>query len=699
MLFQKKKPQQRAEQPNSPNAGAVRKRFRRAVRGQLIMAMSALLLAVALLFPMSVAWFTNVARTGSLQFQAEAWGFDAEKITVTDPVAVVLPGDTGFVSLNVDNSGGHGAIHATVHVDKSELSEEMQQRLFFYVDAPKTYTFDVQEQTKKSGSEAVEDVTEADTEWETTAEMVSKQYLASSDPYGYRYYVPKGECLTLSETYYSDVPLKWEWVYDMEGYYFFGSITEESGTCSVSVEEYLRPITYDLEDAVFSTLDGQLVAIGETPVAEFLRTVFDEDGYEGTLPLTDNGEVAPSAYVDIPAQSDGASFRRYYCVSVDETGQGVWAYLCNEEDTMIAAGYDNDLGAGEMPVNITVTVTNVAESEVMTVSNARELQEKLTSASGQTLQLTEDLTMETPLTILPGTAVTIDLNNYGLQYISEESEEYAAFTVPAGAKLTLLNGGIHGTETGDASVTKSSAVLCKGGEVTIGEVKVDGFDTAVFVDDRETGADSVVKITGCSFDTAATAVFIYGNGEETTARSRVIIQNSNIKSDYIGISGQGTDTVSDQRWGTELVMLSSTVEGEWAGIYQPQQRSSTLISDSVVSGYTGLVVKGGTITLHGTEVNGTGEYASAAVSDGFTDTGGGIYVEATYPWSATVILRGTDNRVKSEYGYALELFGASGKGIGKLIAEGGSFSGGEAVSHWNGIGTFLLPTEAENETL
>lgn len=652
---------------------------------------------------MTVAWFTNVARTGSVQFQAESWGFDADKITVADPAAVMLPGDTGFVSLSVDNSGGSGAIDATVHVDRSELPEEMRQRLFFYADAPKTYTFETEEQPEDAAAaqpETAEDVTSADAGLKTAAETVSKQYLASGEPYGYRYRVPAGECLTLSEAYYSDVPLKWEWVYDMEGYYFIGSIMEESGDFSVSVEEYLRPITYDLEDAVFSELDGQLTAVGETPLADFLKSVFDTDGYEGTLLLTDSGEIAPSAYVDVPTQSEEEPFRRYYRVAVDENGQGVWAYLCGEEDTRNAADYDNALGAGEMPVHITVTVTNVEQSEAVAVSSGRELQERLTAADGQTLRLTEDITLETPLALPEETDVTIDLNDYSLLYAGEESGEdegYAVFTVPARTRLTLLNGGMQGSAAGDAAVTKSSAVRCEGGEVILGAVKVEGFDTAVFVDDRQTGTDSTVKIMGCDLDTAATTVFLYGNGEETQTRSRVILQNSTVKSGYIGISGQGTDTEGDQRWGTELVVLSSTVEGQWAGIYHPQRGSSAVISDSTVIGYTGLVVKGGTVTLYGCEISGTGEFASAAVSGGFTDTGGGVYVEAAYPWSAAVILRGDDNHVESAYGYALELFGVSGKGSGRLIAEGGSFSGGKAVSHWNDIGTFSLPAETEEE--
>lgn len=687
MLPQKKVPQ-RAEQQNKPDVEFSQKQLKRAVRGQLIMAVSALLLIAALIFPMSVAWFTNVARTGSLQFQTESWGFDAEKITVNDTVAVMQPGNTGYVSLSVDNGQGVGAIYATVHVDKRELSPEMQQRLYFYVDAPKTYTFGIEEQTE----EAEEAGTVA------AQETVSRQYLASSDPYGYRYYIRGGECLTLSESFYNDVPLEWVWVNDMEGYYFLGRVTDEAdGEDAVEVEEYLRPIQYDLDEANFC-MDaddanyGQLVSIGETTVAEFLEGIFASDGYEGTLPITNEGEIDSSAYVEVNG-------RRYYRVAVDETDWGVWAYLCNETDTQEAAYYDNNsLGAGTLTVKIMVTVTNATEeSDAVQVSNAQELMAQLTEANGQMLQLTEDITLDTPVALTAEeTEMRIDLNSYNLLYSGEE-EEYAVFTVSEGAKLTLLNGGLHGAEGDDASTTKSSAVLCKGGEVVLGAVKVDGFDTAVKVDDRSVDADSTVKITDCSFDTAATAVLIYGNGLETVARSRVIIQNSTIKSDYIGISGQGTNNEGDQRWGTELVVLDSTVEGQWAGIYQPQQKSVATISGSSITGYTALVVKGGTVTLYGTTVNGTGAYASAKASDGFTDTGGGIYVEATYPWSATVVLRGTENEVYSEQGYALELFGASGKGQGTLRAEGGTFLGEKGASNRNGIGTFEVPTETESE--
>lgn len=668
MLPQKRTTPEGAK-PNKSDAAAAKNRFKQAVRGQLIMAVGALLLVAALLFPMSVAWFTNVARTGSLQFQTETWGFDAEKIVLTDPVAVMRPGDHGYVSLSVDNSQGTGDIAAAVYADKTGMAPEMQQRLFFYVDAPRTYTFG-----------------EGETIREETAD---RQYILSAEPYSYSYEIARGECLTLSEEYCSDAPLKWEWVYDMEGYYFLGRV-DASG---VLAEEYLRPIQYELEKAAFSS-DGQLQSIGDVPVAEFLTGVFDADGYEGTFD--------PEAYTEITytnAQGEECC-RRFYPVAVDENGQGVWVYLCNYDDTRSAQEYDNtQLGAGGMQVKITVSVNSVERGqEPAGVSSAAELLEQLTLSEGETsrtlnLKLTEDLTVETgdgTFALQAGVDADIDLNGYAIFYKGEEGV-YNLFTVHEGAKLTLLNGELRGLSGNEnLAQTNGSAVRCAGGETVISGIRVRDFDTAVYVDDP-TGTGSAVKITGCDLETAATAVLLYSSGAESAARSRVIVQNSTIRSDYIGISGQGSSST-----GTELVVLGSRVEGYWAGIYHPQQRSSARISGSTISGYTGLVVKGGTVTVYQSAVTGTGAYAAAAESgSGFADTGGGIYVEAVYPWSATVLLRGTENTVESVNGYGVELFGVSGKGPGRVQVEGGTVSGGMGAYHWNDIGTFTVPTEGE----
>ena len=238
-------------QPNKRSAAT--ERMGGAVKGQLIMAGVALLLVVVMTFAMTVAWYTNVVQTGGLQFQTEAWGFDLADIQVADPEVIykISPGAAGFVPLTINNSTGAEKILAVVNVSKSmetdtadldsaagenitvtdaaidntaptdmtvDVTEELRKRVFFYVDTPQTYRFGEGEYVQE--------------------ETVSRVYLGNEETESYQYIVEAGDILVLTEAYYSDVPLKWERVFDMEGYYFRGTVSEDT----VSVEEYLRPI-------------------------------------------------------------------------------------------------------------------------------------------------------------------------------------------------------------------------------------------------------------------------------------------------------------------------------------------------------------------------------------------------------------------------------------------------------------------------
>jgi len=166
----------------------------------------------------------------------------------------------------------------------------------------------------------------------------------------------------------------------------------------------------------------------------------------------------------------------------------------------------------------------------------------------------------------------------------------------------------------------------------------------------------------------------------------VIIQDSTLTAGYIGISGQG----NDDRYGTELVVLNSEIEGYYTALYHPQRESKAFISGSELSGITGVVVKGGVVTIEDSKVTGTGPYAvAAAAGSGFVDTGDGVYVEAVYGSTATVILKG-ENEIISENAYAVDLFGQKDKGPGKMMIYGGSHTGAKGSAFWNGIGIFEI---------
>ncbi len=631
-------------------------RFRKAVIRQAVLCCSAILLVVVMIFAVTTAWYTNVAKTGDLTFQAEAWGFHGE-VAIQEGPTEVAPGDSGIVALSVDNSESSDKVQLSVTVSKAGMDPEMMRRIYFYVDDKKVYTFE-------------------DGETET----VSRVYVGATDANNYAYFLNAGEKLTMSDSYCSDLPLKWQWVYDMEGYYFQGTVKDNA----FSIQEFLRPIEYDFDQAVFDE-DGNLTAVGARSLEKILTELSSADGYPGTIDLT--------KAVTVTSDSKELLF---YPVSVTEDGTGVWAYLCTYGEVLAGIRYDTQVAEGTLTPSATATVKITAQSfqqNSVSVSSVQELTDALADPTADVLTLSEDLQLESGLVIPEGAQATLDLNGYGLTYKGTE-DQYSMFSVPDGASLTLINGSIQGNGQGSSTAGNltSCAVQSVGGEVSLSNVRLSGFDCALSVSDYlSEGQDSLVHIQNCELVADKTAIFVQGNGSASEGKTTVIIQDSTVEgSNYAGIAGQGTNTADKQLWGTDLILMNSKVSGFYAGIYLPQQQSSTLISGSEISGWTGIAVKGGSLTIESSKVSGTGDYAPAKASGGgWTDTGDAVYVESTYNWPATVTLRGS-NEITSVSGWAVQLFGVDGKGPGKVLIYDGAFSGGQGAANWNKIGMFEI---------
>lgn len=644
---------------------------------------------------MTAAWFTNVAKTSDLVFQTESWGFDADKIVVGDETVEnyslpIAPGNSGIVPLRVDNSEGTESVQIGVTISKSAvgdedtamMDEEMQKRIFFYADTDKTYS---------------------------NGEKVSKVYLGTSVPHNYAYNVLAGQQLVMNELYYNDVPLKWEWVYDMLGYYFQGTVKTELGegeTEHVTVEDYLRPIEYDFNQAVFDLVDDsnaensdvtyhqlQAVENGTVTTEKFLEQISENDGYDGKIDVK-NAVLIDGHY--------------YYPVVKDNNGYGVWAYLCTYKEIQDGIAYDTSLTVpdeqGNLPqvsaqAKIVITANSVS-AELKSVDTEEQLLAALSDSQTNIVQLSSEVSLSRPLAFTEGEKV-IDLNGFGLDYAGTESE-YSMITVGTDASLTLINGDVSGTTQATAyAALKTTAFNMEGGKLALSNISVSGVDTAVYVADMnaEAAGDSVVQINGCNLTGEQAAMILQGNGASTEATTKVMIYDSKLLGKYyLGISGQG----NDDRWGTELVIAKSEVSGAYAAFYQPQRKSVTTITESTLSGNTGIAVKGGTVNIYDSKVTGTGEISvipAAIAKSGFTDTGDGIYVEVAYGWSSAVTLKGKNNEVISDKAYAVEMIAEQGMGPGKVLIYEGTYKGQLGETKWNNIGTFerydVTDSEAE----
>lgn len=621
LRFLKKTQQNNAAQPQST---AALKTAKQRIYWQAGLALVTVVLTIVIVFTMTSAWYTNVVQTGGMVIEAESWGFDGD-IQVNDSVIVAAPGDEGDIYLKVVNAN-ETTTAVGVGVSKARIADyEMQKRLYFYVDTQMT----------------------------RNGETMERVYLNTQDSYTYTLF--GGETLNLTEQMHNDVPLKWQWVYDVLGYYVIGTWSTERN--SLTELEYLRPIEYDYDEATttFQT-DGEDLAMeletvdGETTVEEFLVAVSETDGYPGTID---------------PSQKLGSG---YYPVAVDENGYGVYAYLCTYSDIELATQYDTALAQasadakknGISPQTYEVQLLISAQKndeDVINVSSLSALNTALELDTGNVIQLTGDITItDTEKLVIPeGKQITVDLNGHTIT--SQVSDR--AVRAEANSALTLLNGTIEGPGT------SGYAVYSIGAKVTMNQVDISGFKYGVYAGDSDDGntQDSTIRLVDCEISGSSCAVFVSGNGTASEQPTQVIVENSTLYSDSIALSGNG-NTTGDGRWGTDIQIINSKLIGNpdkvSAAIYHPQKDSNLTIYNSVLSGYTGMAIKGGNVKVIASQVSGTGAAIQGdpvPSGSGFADTGDGIYIEANYA-----------------YDVRLEISADSGQDINSIISSSNSRS-------------------------
>lgn len=580
------------------------------------MAGMAVVVTIVLIFAMTVAWYSNVVHTDDLVFQASSWKFDFEgAIEIETEKQEIAPGDSGIVNLQLTNDSDE-AITVLVNATKdANVSELMRERIYFYVDDSQIIN----------------------------GEVVDRIYVNETDEYAYT--VLGKNTLVLNETYHSDAYLKWEWVYDVLGYYVSGSVKDNG---SVTIEDYMRPVVYDYDKAMFDSNGNLLTVEGGTSKAEFLQELFETDGYAGRTVTT------PTA-------------KGYYPVVVDEdSGYGIWLYLCTKSEIEYATGWDNQISKGDIDGKqysfsgrLLLSGQQKREAEVQ-VTTAGELETQLNTSGIDKVTLGGNLTLSDTIQVTDAKQVVLDLNGKTLTVPGGKN----GVEVAEGSSLTVLNGDVVGAGNG-------VAFQSVGGEVTLSKVKVSNVARAVHVEDyKGVGMDSRIKITDCNLAVSDVAVMLRGNGDASARKTYLLIEDSTITSDNMAIVGNGNDTQK----GTDIEIIGSEVSGGWAGIYHPQRASSMRIIDSTITGYTALTIKGGSVTIKDTTLHGTGDKQEPKIQvNGFTDTGDAIFVETGYNTDILLHISGNKTVLKSNKSYALQVFEANSKYVSVSIA-GGKYS-------------------------
>lgn len=594
---------------------------------QALFALAALATLGVLLYSLTTAWYTNVAETTELVFETESWGFEGQ-VKALDTGLLLAPGQSACAALSVTNDGEQ-INQITVTVDKSSMPEELQKRIYFYVPA----------EAKES---------------DKTADRV---YLSTYGGYSYRV-MPKSTLLLTADSA-ADAPVRCEWVYDVLGYYVYGTLDEKgqliTGREGVEAPVYIRPVEYDYDKAIFQ--DDKLLTVGEVKVDDFVKALLAADGYK------DAGKTKVGDYYAVNTTGTSGDEQTglwlYLCTqpeieaaTVLDTRIGTYRYLLEQKDEQgnsIALIADQTEKYGDVATLLDgakATIQIAGQNLRTSIADVTAV-ENLTAAlkQGKSVRLAGDMTLEEAVTIPADKDVIIDLN--GKQLTTAVVGQPVLESAP-GSSITVLNGTIDGGG-------RDTAVHLVGSSAAFSGVTIQG---RLLIDDKnesnENGTVSVVRLSNCTLKTVGNeqvGVHVFGNGAASSSRTVLLVEDCTIESTFAGILGNG----SDDCYGTDIQVLNSTVKGKYAGIYQPQRGSRLLVQNSTVEGMTGIAVKGGTVTIQNCIVNGTAEKGFLPTEDqvkasrnGWLDTGAGVYVEANYDWADEITLTIADSTISTK---------------------------------------------------
>lgn len=577
-----------------------------------VMIVCILILTAVLLFSMTAAWFSNVTQSGGLTFTTETWNFDGTFLIENNSFKAA-PGDEGIINMSLKNQG-ELTVAASLTASKDTMDEIMRKRIYFYVDA----------QTVRND------------------ELVDRVWISSSS--NYTYTVFSGDELVSGEDYNNIPPLRWMWVYDVLGYYVKGTLSDDG---KMTVQDYIRPVQYDF-DEIYTTFDqnGRLLTVdGKKSVNDFLAELTSFDGYNGAV--TNVSEFGSHGYCPI---------------DVNDSGYGVWLYLCTKDEIIENFNIDTSLASAEnINCNAKINLTGVnSTSEPIEISNSDTLKTILNSTVPVVAKLTTDVKLNGTIPLTSDTYAVIDLDGHSIT----SSAENIFFAEP-GATITLTNGEIKGD--GQNSV---SAIKTEGAKVTLKNVGIEGVEegVAIFDHNSKSGADSYVYITDSNIRCSEDALWIYGNAKSDN-KTTVIVENSTLEgSGYSGIICNGSYP------GIDITVKNTTVTGGYTAIYFPTDKSTLDIINSNLYGFTGLVVKGGVVNVTDCIIVGTGQTHTPPqyMGSGWSDTGDGIYVEASYAWDSVVNISGDKTNVSSSVGLAVRKYKADATNV-TINISGGKF--------------------------
>lgn len=255
---------------------------------------------------------------------------------------------------------------------------------------------------------------------------------------------------------------------------------------------------------------------------------------------------------------------------------------------------------------------------------------------GGDIVLLKDVEITSTITLAAGKTATLDLNgktidgmgnvrialmSYGDLTLKDSSAEQTgvikagigtagnAVNICAGS-FTMESGSIYSLNNGILIDEKAATVTIKGGKITAEPATN---NSAVFY--ISSTSDTVLNIEGGEL-VGYNGILLWNNTEINITGGTITAEGR------LGIQGNGSKD------NTKINISGGTLTGKEAAIYHPQGGDLNISGDAVLTGNTGIIVKGGNVTISGGTIRAIG---AAGVYEpegsGFNSTGDALYVE------------------------------------------------------------------------
>ena len=249
-----------------------------------------------------------------------------------------------------------------------------------------------------------------------------------------------------------------------------------------------------------------------------------------------------------------------------------------------------------------------------------------TDGTETTITMIAGETLASSVTFPANTKIVLDLNG---QTIDNQTTGFAFASGTSPARFTFI-------ANGDLTVKDSAT----GGNISIAKAN-NATTKAFYVNGKLTVESGTIRADYSAAYVNANGEMIVNGGVVHGDSYGININKSNghvtINGGSVTASGEATLCTNGNEGIANLGVYDingGTIENTGAGaaIYNPNRGTTINIhAPAVITGGTGIVMKGGTLNVDGGTISGTGAFAApSAVNSGFTTTGDALYVEDTY---------------------------------------------------------------------